>query len=193
MLLLGSIYCCSVTAVPLCGRVLRVVPVEAEIKPLGPSLVSWFDIDFYIHFPRRVVCVVLGVQWILQASLVPLSGLPTPLFSSDRRCEVGQLHFPYITTFSLCLSVGCRTIVRRSFVRPHIKAVAPSRLCANVCPARLLLRRSCRQLEGAQSAIERHIGNTINIRFQRTVQMGAWTDPSSTVGLLFLPFLSWAW
>eukprot|EP00752_Nemacystus_decipiens_P004025 g3686.t1 len=36
-----------------------------------------------------------------------------------------------------------------------------------------------RQLEGALSAIERHIGNTINIRFQRTVQMGAWTDPSS--------------
>jgi len=38
-----------------------------------------------------------------------------------------------------------------------------------------------RQLEGALSAIERHIGNTINIRFERTVQMGAWTDPSSTV------------
>eukprot|EP00903_Cladosiphon_okamuranus_P006597 g6444.t1 len=37
-----------------------------------------------------------------------------------------------------------------------------------------------RQLEGALSAIERHIGNTINIRFQRTVQMGAWTDPTST-------------
>ncbi|CAM9576390.1 unnamed protein product, partial [Hapterophycus canaliculatus] len=38
----------------------------------------------------------------------------------------------------------------------------------------------CRQLEGALSAIERHLGNTINIRFERTVQMGAWTDPSST-------------
>ncbi|CAM9855815.1 unnamed protein product, partial [Ectocarpus sp. 12 AP-2014] len=37
-----------------------------------------------------------------------------------------------------------------------------------------------RQLEGALSAIERHIGSTINIRFQRTVQMGAWKDPSNT-------------
>lgn len=58
-----------------------------------------------------------------------------------------------------------------------------------------------RQLEGALSAIERHIGSTINIRFQRTFQMGAWTDPSNTVrySVVFAFFMAvlsltvWCW
>lgn len=70
--------------------------------------------------------------------------------------------------------------------------------CATLTLRYFVLRRLfgyCRQLEGALSAIERHIGNTINIRFQRTVQMGAWTDPSSTVSCVASPVLvgvSWS-
>lgn len=38
-----------------------------------------------------------------------------------------------------------------------------------------------RRLEGVLSAIELHIGKTINIRFQRVVEMGTWKDPSPAV------------